>query len=82
MESALPKYHVCQFSCKTNNIDVFGPNLAKNEFWGQNFKNLSPDLESVPPRYSVFQFSGKIDSIDFFGPNLPKNKLRVGNLKN
>ena len=61
---------------------VFRPKFAENEFWGQNFKNLSPDLESVPPRYSVFQFSGKIDSIDFFGPNLPKNKLGVGNSKN
>ena len=32
LESALPGYHVCQFSSKMNNIDFFGPNLAKNEF--------------------------------------------------
>ena len=35
-----------QFSGKMNNFDFLGPNLPKNEFWGQNFKNLSLNLES------------------------------------
>ena len=30
-ESAVPRYHVCQFSVKTNNFDFFGPNLPKKE---------------------------------------------------
>ena len=56
LESALPRYHMCQFSGKTNNFDFFSPNLARTEFWGLNFKNLSPDSESLPPRYHVCQF--------------------------
>ena len=28
-----------------NNFDFFGPNLTKNGFWDQNFKNMSPDSE-------------------------------------
>ena len=30
---------VYQFPSKTNNSEMFGTNLPKNEFWGQNFKN-------------------------------------------
>ena len=30
-ESALPRYHVYQFSVKTDNFDFFGPNLPKKE---------------------------------------------------
>ena len=61
-------------SFKISCVPIFiGPNLAKNEFWGQNFRYLSPDSESAPPRYHVFQFSDKTDSFDFFGPNLPEN---------
>ena len=45
LESAFPRYHVCQFSGKTDNIDFFGPNLAKNEFRGRKFENLDPGLE-------------------------------------
>ena len=26
-----------------DNFDFLGPTLPKNGFWGQNFKNLSPD---------------------------------------
>ena len=31
LESALPRYHVCQFSVKMDNFDFFGPNLPKKE---------------------------------------------------
>ena len=81
-EPALPWYHECQFSDKTDNFDFFSPNFPKNELWGQNFKSLSPDSELAPPRYHVCQFSGKIDRFDFFSPNLPKNQFRVENSKN
>ena len=46
--------------------------LPKNEFWGQNFKNLSRGLQSALPRYHVYQFSVKTDKFDFSGP---KRKL-------
>ena len=61
-ESALPRYHVCQFSIKTDNFDIFGPNLPKYGFSGWNFKNLSLDSESTPPIYHVCQFSVKMDN--------------------
>ena len=41
---------------------------AKNQFWGQIFKNLSPDLEVAHPRYHVIQFSVKTDNSEFFWP--------------
>ena len=61
-----------QFSGKTDNFDVFGPNLPNKGFWGRNFKNLSPDAESAPPRYHLCQFSGEKNNFEFFGLNLWK----------
>ena len=69
LESVLPKYHVCQFLCKTDSFDFFSANLPINEFWGQNFKNLSPDPESATPGYHECQFSVKMVNFEFFGPN-------------
>ena len=63
---------VCQFSVKMGNFYFFGPNLPKNEFWGRNFKNLSPDSESAPPRYHECQFSVKMDDFELFDLNLRK----------
>ena len=60
------------FSSKTNNFDVFGPNLHKNQFSSPNFKNLSPDLESAPPRYHACQLSVKMDNFEAFVLNLGK----------
>ena len=60
-----------------DNFDFFGPKLPKNGFWGQNFKNLSPDSESALLRYHVYQFSVKTDIFSFFGPNLPKKEIRI-----
>ena len=53
-------------------FEFFGPNLPKNGFWGQNFKNLSLDLESASLRYYVHQFLDKPDNFEFLGPNLPE----------
>ena len=61
------RYHVYQFSDKTDNFEFLGPNLPKNGFWGQNFKNLSLDLESASLRYYVYQFSDKTDNFGFSG---------------
>ena len=72
---------MCQFSCKTDSFDFFGPNLPKNGFWGQNFEILSPDAESAPPRYHVCQFSGKTDNFDFFGSDLPEKQFWGRNFK-
>ena len=33
----------------------FGPDLAKKGFWGNNFENITPDLESAFPRYHFVQ---------------------------
>ena len=72
-ESASLRYHVYQFSDKTNNFNLLGPNLPKNEFWSQNFKNLSLDLESASLGYHVYQFLDIRDNFEFLGPNLPKD---------
>ena len=61
-----------QFSDVKDNFEFFDPNLAKNEFWGRNFKNLSLDLKSAPPIYHVCHFSVKMDNFSFFGLNLRK----------
>ena len=62
-----------QFSDKTNNFEILGPNLSKNGFWSRNFKNLSLDSEQASLRYYVHQFSHKTDNFEFLGRNLPKN---------
>ena len=61
-ESAFLRYHVYQFSDKTDNFEFLGPNLPKSGFWSQDFKNLSLDLEPTPPIYHVCQFSVKMDN--------------------
>ena len=71
-----------QFLDKTDNFEFLGPNLPKNGFWGQNFKNLSLDSESASLRYYVHQFSDKTDNFEFLGPNLPKNGFWGRNFKN
>ena len=63
---------MCQYSGKTDNADFLAPNLAKNGFWGRNFKNLNLDSESAPTKYHVNQFSVKMDNFEFFGLNLGK----------
>ena len=65
LESALSRYHVCQFSGKRGNFDFFRPNFAKNQFCGRY-------LESAPPRYHLCQFLIKTDKFEFFGLNLRK----------
>ena len=47
-ESTSRRYHVCQFSGKTNNFDFLSLNLPKKGFWGPNLKILSLDSESAP----------------------------------
>ena len=64
-----------QFSDKMDNFEFLGPDLPKNRFWGQNFKNLSLDSESASLRHYVYQFSDKTDNFEFLGPNLPKNEF-------
>ena len=61
------------FQAKRTNLNSSTQILPKNEFWGQNSKNLSLDLESAPPRYHVSQYSSKTESFDSFSPNLPQN---------
>ena len=81
-ESASLRCHMYQFSDKMDNFEFFGPNLPKNGFWGQNFKNLSVDSESASLRYYVHQFSDKTDNFEFLGPNLSKNWFWGQNFKN
>ena len=82
MESAPTKYHAYRFSGKVDNFNFFRPNLYENEFWGKNFKNLSPDSKSAHPIYHGCLFSSKTDCFDSLSSNLPKNKFRVGNSEN
>ena len=67
--------HACQFSGKTQNFDLFNPNLPKNEFWGQKFKNRSPDSESALPRYHCVNFQLKRTTLTFLVQICPKRKL-------
>ena len=76
------RYHVYQFSDKTDNFEFLGQNLSKNEFRGQHFKNLSLHSESASLRYHVCQFLDTSDNFEFFGPNLPKNGICGQNFKN
>ena len=66
--------HACQFSGKTQNFDLFNPNLPKNEFRGSKFKNRSPDSESALPRYCV-NFKLKWTTLTFLAQICPKRKL-------
>ena len=54
----------------------------KNEFWGQNFKNLSLSSESESLRYYEYQFSDKTNNFEFLASNLPKNRLWGWNFQN
>ena len=54
-----------QFSDKKENFEFLSPNFPKNRFWGQNFKNVSLDLESASFWYYVYQFSDKTDNENF-----------------
>ena len=49
-------------SRQTDNFEFLASNLPKLTCWGQNFRNLSLDLESTPPIYHVCQFSVKMDN--------------------
>ena len=61
-----------QFSDKTDNFVILGPNLPKNGFWSWNSKNLCLHSELAPSRYHVSNFSIKTDNFEFFGLNLAK----------
>ena len=71
-----------QFSDKTDNFDLLGPNVPKNGYWGQNFKNQSLDSQSASLRYYVYQFSEVRDNFEFLDPNLPKNRFLGPNFRN
>ena len=71
-----------QISDKTDNFDFLGPNLSKNGFWCQHFKNLSLNLKSTSLRYYVCQFSDKTDNFEYLGPNLAKTEFWSQNSKN
>ena len=76
------RYHVYQFSNKTDNFDFLAPNLPKIGFWGQKFKNLSIYFKSASLRYCVHLFSYKTDNFEFLSPNLPNNGFCGRNSKN
>ena len=63
---------MCQVSVKMDDFKCLCPNLSKNGFCGQNFKNLSPDLESALPRYHVCQVLVKMDNFELFALYLQK----------
>ena len=80
-ESASLRYHVYQFSDKTDIFVFLGQNLPKNGFWCQNFKDLRLDLKSVSLRYYAYQFSDKTDNFEYLGPSLPKTRVWDRNSK-
>ena len=60
---------MCQLLGKTTNFSFFVPNLSKNEFWSQNYKNVSPDMESALLIYQAYQFLDKMVNFGFFSLN-------------
>ena len=42
-DSALPRYHLCQFSGKTDYLDFFSPNLPKSGFRVRKLRKLMPE---------------------------------------
>ena len=61
-----------------DNFDFLGPNLPKNGFWDQNFKNLSLDSESASLRCYVHQFSDKFAQKWILGSEFQKSKSGFG----
>ena len=49
--------------------------MSKNEFWGQKFKNRSPDSESPLPRYHCVSFELKQTTLTFLAQICSKRKL-------
>ena len=64
-KSASLRYHVYQFLNKMDNFEFLGPNLPKNGFCVQNFKNLILDSESGSLRYYVTNFQTKQTALNF-----------------
>ena len=58
LESASLRYHVYQFSDKTNTFEFLGPNLPKNGFWGRNFKSGFGINTSNIPCVPIFSENG------------------------
>ena len=76
------RIRILEIPCVPIFRQFLGPNLPKNEFWGQNFKNQSLDSESASLTYYEYQFSDTTDNVEFLGPNLPKNGFWDRNFKN
>ena len=66
-----------QFSDKIDNFEFLDPNLPKNGYWGQNFKNLSLGSKSASLRYYVHQFSDKMETLSFWAQICPKINFGV-----
>ena len=77
-------HHPWDITCTNfqTNFEFMGPNLPKNRFSGQNFKNLRLDSDSANLRYCVCQFSNKTGNFEFLGRNLLKNGVWSQNFKN
>ena len=84
-QNSKPRFGICiskiPLCTKMDNFEFFRPNLPKNGFWSQNFKNISLDFESASLRYNMHQFSDKTNNFKFLDPNLPKNGFWGRNFK-
>ena len=77
-----------QFSDKTDNFDFLDPDLPKNGFWGQNFKNLKSGLGIsileilCTPIFrqngQLWIFGPKFAKTWIFGSEFQKSKPRFG----
>ena len=51
--------------------------MPKIDFWGQKFKNQSPDSESALPRYHCVNFQLKQTTLTFLAQICPKRNLKL-----
>ena len=79
-ESALPRYHECQFSSKTDSFNFFGPNLPKNGFRVENSESKCWNKNQYPRDTMCTNFQEKRATLTFLAQICPKVdfEVRVG----
>ena len=81
-ESATLRYHMFQFSGKTNSFGFFSPNYPKNGFRIGNSENSCRNKNQYPRDIMCTNFPAKWTTLKFLAQIWPKNGFRVENSEN
>ena len=78
------RYHVYQFSDKTDYFEFLGPNLPKIGFWGQNLKSLKSGfgISVLEIIFAPIFRQNRQDNFEYLGSNLPKIGFWGRNFRN